>query len=213
MSRVQIAAVFGAAVLLAGQGATAAPFEFAGFYAGGHFGYMKAEADVDTAIDSSHLSDWGTMGGLQAGYNFVRGSIMYGIETDVSLSNADPEGGCGAAGAGCDIDTGPMGTFRGRVGFATGDFLLFATGGVAAGRFDVRTTDAQGNGFDDLETFGKFGWTAGAGVEYLVGDMMSVKLEYRYTEYFQADYESFNGRLPTVDTNFHTFMGGVNWHF
>jgi outer membrane immunogenic protein len=209
MSKVQFAAIAGVAFLLAAGAASAAPYQFSGFYAGGHFGYIDAHAEVN----SDGTSDGGLMGGLQAGYNFIDGSLMYGIETDVSLLNADPDGGCDYIGGSCDFDIGPMATFRGRVGFAADDFLVFVTGGVAAASYDMTSFDGQCVQVDDLDTFGKFGWTAGAGVEYLLGDMMSVKLEYRYIQLFEADFQSFQAGQTEIDMEFHTIMAGVNWHF
>lgn len=209
MIKVQVAAVAGAVFLLASGGASAAPYEFSGFYAGAHVGYINGHAEVD----SDGISDNGLMGGLQAGYNFIDGGLMYGLETDISLSNVDPDGGCDYVGGSCDFNLGPMATFRGRVGFASNDFLVFATGGVAAGRYDMTSYDGRGVQVDDLATFGKFGWTAGAGVEYLLGDMMSVKLEYRYMRLFEADFQSFRAGRTEIDMEFHTIMTGVNWHF
>ena len=209
MSGVHIAAAAGIAVLLLHGGASAAPYEFGGFYAGAHAGYISGESEVNS--DSN--TDDELMGGLHAGYNFINGSLMFGVETDFSLIGTDPDGGCSYVGGTCDFDMGPMATFRGRAGFATGDFLLFATAGVAAGRYDMTSFDGQGVQVDDLETFGKFGWTAGAGVEYLLGDMMSVKLEYRYVQFSTADFQSFRAGRTEIDMNFHTIITGVNWHF
>jgi len=209
MTNIQFVAIAGTALILATGGASAAPYEFAGFYAGGHVGYINAHAEVD----SDATSDGGLMGGLQAGYNFIDGGLMYGLETDISLTGADPDGGCDYVGGSCDFDMGPMATLRGRVGFAADDFLLYVTGGIAAGRYDMTSYDGQGVQVDDLETFGKFGWTAGAGVEYLLGDMMSVKLEYRYMQFREADFQSFRAGQTEIDMHFHTIMAGVNWHF
>ena len=57
------------------------------------------------------------------------------------------------------------------------------------------------------------GWTAGAGVEYLLGDMMSVKLEYRFLQLFDKDFTSFAVGNTEIEMNSHTIMTGVNWHF
>lgn len=190
--------------------ASAAPFEFAGFYAGGHLGYMQAIADVEADTNK----DKALMGGLQAGYNLIDGSLMYGLETDFSLTSADPDGACSyIQGGTCDFDLGPMATLRGRVGFATGDFLVFGTAGVAASRYDLVTHDGSGAQQDNPETFGKFGWTAGVGVEYFIGDVNTVKLEYRYVDLFDADFDSYVVGDTDLDMNYHIIMTGVNWHF
>lgn len=209
MGRVHLGAIAGVTFALAATSAVAAPYEFAGFYAGGHAGYIAPQAEVD----SDGVSGQGLMGGLQAGYNFVDGGLMYGVETDVSLSNAKPDGGCDYIGGSCEFNVRRMATLRGRVGFAADDFLLFATGGVAATRYKMTGYDGQGAVVDDLHTFGKFGWTAGVGVEYLLGDMTSVKLEYRYLQFMEADFTSNAAGRTEIDMNYHTLLMGVNWHF
>lgn len=209
MTKLELAAIAGTVVGLLTGSAAAEPFQYAGFYAGGHFGYINTQAEVD----SDGISDHGLMGGLQAGYNFIDGNLMYGVETDISLTSANPDGGCDYVGGSCDFDMGPMATLRARAGYAANDFLLFVTGGVAASRYDMRSFDGQGTPVDDLDTFGKFGWTVGAGVEHMLGDMMSVKLEYRYVRLNEADFNSFVAGRTEIDMEFHTVMAGVNWHF
>jgi outer membrane immunogenic protein len=99
-------------------------------------------------------------------------------------------------------------TFRGRAGWATGDFLPYAFGGLAVGRMDVTrtvtssvertiydssggsnsfslpqfaltTTDARSNNF-------ALGWTAGLGVEYMVWDNLFVRGEWEYIKFMQV---------------------------
>ena len=43
--------------------------------------------------------------------------------------------------------------------------------------------------------------------------MISVRLEYRYTEFFEADYESWLGPENEIDMNHHAIMTGISWHF
>jgi opacity protein-like surface antigen len=211
MTKFKLAAIVGTAAGLMAGSAAAAPFEFAGFYAGGHFGYMDTNAEVATDSTSGN----GLMGGLQAGYNVINDNLMYGVETDISLTNADPDGGCDYAGVGgsCDFDMGPIATLRARIGYASGDFLLFATGGVAAARYSMTSFDGNAAQVDDLDKGGRFGWTAGAGVEYMLGDMMSVKLEYRFLQLLDKDFTSLAVGGTEIEMNSHTIMTGVNWHF
>jgi len=188
MSRIKLAIAATAALLVAAPVAQAAPFHFAGFYVGGHFGYM--DVDGDGGVGSGD----GTMGGLQAGYNVLSGNLIWGVEFDVSLTDAEP---C------CNIDVGPVGTLRPRIGYAVDDWLLYATGGVAAVQFG------------DFDAFdGSFGWTVGAGVEHMLGDIVGVKIEYRYMRFGDVEQgiaspAGNNG----IDFNMHTIMGGVNFHF
>lgn len=214
MRRLGIATIAAVAVLAA-PAAQAEPSEFAGFYAGAHVGYVDANAD----FDGGDLDEGDTIGGLQVGYNMLSGNLIWGIETDLSLTGANPKGTCPFdAALSCDVDIDGLGTLRARAGYASGDWLFYVTGGAAAGHFEVATSGAAGSSHDDE---GRLGWTVGAGLEYLVGGGMpgprnvGVKLEYRYVDLFDIDIN----RTPTTgaseDMGFssHTIMIGVNWHF
>jgi outer membrane immunogenic protein len=209
MSRIKLAIAATAALLVTAPMAQAAPFQFAGFYAGGHFGYMDVDADFD---GGGNLSNDGTMGGLQAGYNVVSGNFMWGVETDVSLTSADPDGTCPFnSSLSCKIDVRQMATLRPRIGYAVDNFLIYATGGVAGTRFKLKSRDAGGAQVSKRKT-GLFGWTVGAGVEYMIGDMVGVKVEYRYQQF--GDFDEFKGPDGNeIDFDMHTVMGGVNFHF
>ena len=207
MSKIQTADAATAVLLLTTPMAQASPFEFAGFYAGAHAGYLDTSAD----FNSGDLGEDGTMGGLQAGYNFMNGNLLYGVEFDVSLTNSNPDGGCpNNPGVSCKVETGPVGTLRGRLGYAQDDWLLYVTGGAAASKFELNTSGPGGR------NSGLHGWTVGAGGEYLLGDIIGVKLEYRYLQF--GDFGGFDEKLkdPTgakIDVNMHVIMGGVNFHF
>ena len=80
------------------------------------------------------------------------------------------------AGATCQTRIDWLSTFRLRAGYTWSHFLFYATAGGAAGDFRLSThpTGATHNPTPPL------GWAAGAGVEYLFDDAISVKLEYLY---------------------------------
>ena len=210
MSRVHIAAAAAAAFLVTASMAQASPFEFRGFYAGGHFGYTDTTADFDSG---GNLDDEGVMGGLQAGYNYVWDNFVWGVEIDISGSDITATGTCPYnAKLNCEVSTGLMATARARAGYAVDDFMFYVTGGAAGARFRI-DSDNFGTQVDDVEG-GAFGWTVGAGVEYLIGDIVGVKLEYRYMKFGGYDFDPFLG-TPSQDVDFdiHTVMAGVNFHF
>jgi len=190
MNKTKLATAAAAALLVTASMAQASPFEFRGFYAGAHWGYMDIKADSG----GGSISDSGMMGGLQAGYNFVSGNFMWGLETDISLTNASPDG---------DIDIGPFGTLRPRIGYAVDDWLLYVTGGIASSQFE------------DFDAFdGEFGWTLGAGAEYMIGDGMGVKLEYRYMRFGDVEQGIASSLGDSgIDFDMHTVMAGLNFHF
>jgi outer membrane immunogenic protein len=99
-------------------------------------------------------------------------------------------------------------TFRGRAGWATGDFLPYMFGGLAVGRMDVTRTvsssvnrtvfDATGGSstfplpqFALTSTDGRssnfvVGWTAGLGLEYMVWGNIFVRGEWEYTKFMSV---------------------------
>ncbi len=205
------AAAVGLFVLVSGLvafSAVAAPYDFRGFHAGAHAGYARVDGDF---AGGGSLNKGGSFGGLQAGYDFVtRQGLLYGVESDVSLLAADPQGRCPYnAALSCDIDAIATATARARAGYARDDFLFYVTGGLAAGRFSVESRNGAGTKIDDFER-GELGWTVGAGVEYMIGDIVGVKLEYRYLNFNGFAFSPGGG---DIDFNAHTVMGGINFHF
>ncbi|WP_407148745.1 outer membrane protein [Bradyrhizobium sp. ORS 86] len=99
-------------------------------------------------------------------------------------------------------------TFRGRAGWATGDFLPYIFGGLAVGRMDVaRTVTSSVNrtiNFADgssttfaLPQFSQTatdtrtdnyvaGWTAGLGLEYMLWNCVFVRGEWEYVKFMQV---------------------------
>ena len=86
----------------------------------------------------------GFIGGGQLGYNWQRGTWVFGLEGDIQFSNERGSGDvCTVAGcpAGSAVFTRDykldwFGTARGRVGFLPAErILLYATGGLAYGGF------------------------------------------------------------------------------
>jgi outer membrane immunogenic protein len=99
-------------------------------------------------------------------------------------------------------------TFRGRAGWATGDFLPYAFGGVAVGRMDVSRTVSSNatqtiffaNGSTSTgqltqlslsATNGRsdnfvFGWTAGLGMEYMLWGNIFMRGEWEYIKFLSV---------------------------
>jgi outer membrane immunogenic protein len=157
----------------------------------------------------------GVIGGGQIGYNWQVGQYVYGLETDFQGSGQEGSRALAGAlvpGAGLLITTPVpttiaytdrlewLGTARGRLGFANGGWLFYATGGLAYG--DIRANGSAvpapavfgANGAANWnQSFLKVGWTAGVGVEQQFLSHWSWKVEYLY-----VDLGNFtaNGTLP-----------------
>ena len=87
------------------------------------------------------------------------------------------------------------GAVRARAGYAVDRFLPYIAGGVAFG--SVKNT--LDNGVDSVSQSKTLtGWTAGAGIDYAATDNVIVRLEYRYTDYGNKDFD-FGGPVSIRD--------------
>jgi len=93
--------------------------------------------------NSARASSW--VGGVQAGYNWQRGSWVYGLEADISamrlkseMNTLVPAAPPSSANTSGDVDW--YGTIRGRVGWASGPLLFYGTGGLAYGRVELNSS-------------------------------------------------------------------------
>lgn len=78
-----------------------------------------------------------------------------------------------------------------RAGYAAGGKTLFyGTGGAAYAKIDNSFTTSNGlNAFSNTrDKTSSWGWTAGGGVEQLIGNNFSFGVEYLYTRYTSDDY-------------------------
>ncbi len=111
----------------------------------------------------------GTAGGIQAGYNWQSGQLVFGGETDLSLSAAEDMF------APWKFANPWFGTLRGRVGFALNNILFYGTAGFAYG-------GVRGENPALSESKTHIGWTAGAGMEVGLTPNWSAKVEYLYID-------------------------------
>jgi outer membrane immunogenic protein len=201
---------------------------WAGFYIGGHIGYGEGDFDtrqdldyfdsVDVLLDDSYsfsdsLTPDGLLGGVQGGYNWQSGSMVFGVEADISFTDwghgtatfdsidVPDLGGVGGLSAteyafgstSADIDF--LASVRGRVGFAANNFLIYGTGGIAWADasakanivvFDDTTgLETEWNGSED---FSDIGFVAGAGMGWMViPQTFSVGVEGLYYFFDQSE--------------------------
>ena len=109
-----------------------------------------------------------------------------------------------------------FGTLRPRIGYALGNWLLYATGGGALGQVGTNATAAAGPlvaTSNHSQTRG--GWTLGGGVEVGFAPGWSAKIEYLYldlgsrtTTYLLTPPISNASRLSA-----NVITAGVNYHF
>ncbi len=141
--------------------------DWSGVYLGVLLGYSFGQSDIDSgpSVDVD-----GPDGGIFAGYNYQVNNWVAGLEADAVLSGAEGSGG------GINVNQNWSASLRLRAGYSLESFLLYGTGGLA-----VSGTELSGGGSKETET--QLGWTIGAGIESMITDNVSARVEYRYSDY------------------------------
>ncbi|MDP4575575.1 porin family protein [Qipengyuania sp. G39] len=178
----------------------------------------KAGSDIDDdANEGNDQSIDGVTYGVGVGYDFNAGGVVLGLEGELTDSTADVEFdgadgeffGLGNVNAGRDIYVGA------RAGIlANPDLLLYVKGGYTNARYNVNSS------FDGDEFRAKIdtdGFRVGAGAEYALNENTYAKLEYRYSNYSDAELD-FEGDTPDVDlgeidVDRHQVMLGFGYRF
>ncbi len=202
-----------------------------GFYLGANAGGAIGNAGSDFSVAGTNFASVdnsvsGAVAGGQVGYNWQAGPMVYGVEADIQYSGASgtlsapcAAGLCGLAlTANYTQGISWFGTVRGRVGYASGGWLIYATGGYAYG--DLKT-DANASAPGASATFSATdfvdGWTAGGGIEVQVAPQWSVKGEYLFADFGRASHTvAFTGIPPITDSasvTLNIVRAGVNFHF
>jgi outer membrane immunogenic protein len=136
----------------------------------------------------------GVIGGGQIGYNFQYVHWVFAAEADFDWTNADGSDtrsssilGFLPVSATASTSLDWLGTVRGRVGYASGDLLVYATGGLAYGKVkESFSYTASFPGFGPFFTASgggsdtQTGWTAGGGAELAIDKWWSLKGEYLF---------------------------------
>ncbi len=139
-----------------------------GFYLGGAGTYNMG--------DFNNSRNGYAMGGqLYTGYNWQAGQIVYGVEADLGYSGLDHSAG------GITEKNRFNGSVRGRVGYDLNPFLLYGTAGLAA-------TNNKVSGLGDSDSKTAYGYTVGVGAEAFVTSNITARVEYRFSDYQDKDY-------------------------
>jgi high affinity Mn2+ porin len=194
-------------------------FDWTGFYVGAHAGFGRGSSSAvlsDPAITASSGSFGGVIGGVQAGYNVQLSSgIVLGAEADITFPNYLASNSIAALLATPRSDVVEQldyaGSLRGRIGYASGHWLAYATGGLAwAGERFVNTPAI---GSEEKELNVRLGWAAGAGVEYAFAPHWSLRLEYLYSRFEQADIRFPSATQISSSLDLQSIRVGLNRKF
>ena len=196
-------------------------FSWTGFYLGANagVGIVQTHATAAPFSGSVDRGDAGFAGGGQIGFNWqFAPNWVAGIEADIGHLRIDRSFADWGDAVAFGVTTDWYGTVRGRLGYTTnGPSLFYATGGLAY----VKVT----NNFDELligvraaRTETARGWSAGGGIETMLGGNWSAKAEYLYIDAGGQDVfntEIFDGVGSTArfENRFHVFRYGLNYRF
>jgi outer membrane immunogenic protein len=180
---------------------------WSGFYIGLNVGGQFGHAE-DKDLDDFNFSDkpWGydesgVFAGGQVGYNFQWNWLVLGIEGEggymnIEGSGLEPDRFLQRNDTVGKSDSDFFTTIRGRLGFAFGHWLFYATGGGIGVNWETRVVDNCDTGncglglIDAHKTEFDWGWTGGGGIEYMFNCHWTARLEYlRY----QLDDQTFSG--------------------
>jgi outer membrane immunogenic protein len=179
----------------------------------------------------------GGFGGGQVGYNFQWGNWVLGVETDIqgsdirghgAVTTFPPAVGPATPGRFAVVDTNVdyFGTVRGRVGYAFGGTMVYATGGFAYGGVRSSFSYDDTNGFTGSvgNNQTRTGWTAGAGIEYKIAPSWSLKGEYQFID-LSSNTSGVNNLITPAGAvapftqrgkdlvEFNTVRVGLNYYF
>jgi outer membrane immunogenic protein len=194
------------------------------------FGLAVATGAVPANLGAKHE---GGFGGAQVGYNWQRDLWVFGLEADFQGADIGRTNTILFPGIpGVVVPTATtardhidwFGTARGRIGIATGNVLFYGTGGLAYGDVNssvrvVGTPPTTGN-FAGSVTDTRFGWAAGAGVEWGFAPNWTVKGEYLHIDLGSSNVTAIDAvQFPrsNLTYRFHheldTVRVGVNYKF
>jgi outer membrane immunogenic protein len=195
------------------------PFSWTGFYIGVNAGYGWSDSSDKFALTATGfhgLEPEGGFGGGQIGYNWQSANLVLGVEADIQGSGIEDKA-TDAIGNIFKSRLDYFGTVRGRLGYAFGPSLLYATGGFAYGgiRNDAISVGPVPFKFSGTAS----GYVVGGGYEYKLNPAWSLKTEYQYINLGRNDPENaaFGSACKfgpkCEDDAYHTIRLGLNYRF
>jgi outer membrane immunogenic protein len=205
-----------------------------------NYGILGAGTSNDT------IQVGGPLVGVQFGYNHqFANKLLVGAESDIDWADVyhyagkansasyfayGSSGGLNNNYSRTGLDW--QGSTRLRIGYASGNFLPYVSGGIAYGGLSSTTQQSNYIAFAPFYSGGsvssgsnqtvQFGWAAGAGAEYMLADALSIRGEYLYTALggiSRADQTVISNNAGTASGNvttgtfgIHQIRFGLNYH-
>lgn len=202
------AAAAGATAFLAAPSLAAEPFN--GPYVGIQGGWQKDNARLNETTGPTTLSNRADKSkftyGAQLGLDGRLGdNLVIGAEAFLSADTGTvrlPTGG--------DLKSSRSFGLLARAGvLATPMTLVYANGGWENGRFNYQLAGAEA-------VQNANGWSLGAGIEQMLGENVSAKIEYRHTsfgDFGSTDLDALTGANSKLHAKRNRVVLGVNYRF
>lgn len=187
-----------------------------------------ANVFVDTRIidiTSKSIDGGNFIGGVYAGYNYQwQNNIVIGLDADIvwtnnsSKSNKNiPVGEYYTDGYYNKVEQDWLAAVRVRLGYAYNRFLPYVSGGVASTDVEYKRRYIDDIGYlsnnehySDSKTL--TGYTLGAGLDYAMTDHIILRVEYRYINFGDDDF-NVDGWKRNVDLKSNDLRIGVAYKF
>lgn len=173
--------------------------DWSGFYAG--VSATSGTSEISgSAVGGLSFSGSSTSPGVYAGYNYALGNNMV-LGGELSYGGVDSTTlVMGSA----IVDIEEMTQLRARIGYANGKVMPYVTAGWAQADFNVNSGGPVFSGSED-------GYTMGLGLEYMISNNMSARVEYGVTKFDNV----FSPLVAPeqIDASYDAITVGMAWHF
>jgi len=161
---------------------------------------------------SGDFKTGGFVGGVQLGCDYQYGPVVLGLVSDISWTSQSESSAPFAivpalppdsADEVASVKMTTFGTARARLGWAAGNALFYATGGLAWARGEVSYAGQAAQFGVPVGAFAvsnqayHLGWAAGLGLDYMFAPNWTIGLEYLHLDLGNANYR-FGTTFPNV---------------
>jgi outer membrane immunogenic protein len=204
-------------------------YNWTGFYIGANGGYGWGSNNwyFSPAGTTTNPNPSGGLAGGQVGYNWQVNNWVLGLEADGDWANIKGTASCPNPAFNCYSNTDDLASFRGRVGYAagpTGQVLLYGTGGAGYAHTNYSALTVVGGlppagplgvatGFFNTD---RWGYAAGAGIEYGFTPNWSAKIEYMHYGFGTVTAPTLtlsSSNTTALGLNIDTVKVGVNYRW
>ncbi|MEZ5843360.1 MAG: outer membrane beta-barrel protein [Hyphomicrobiaceae bacterium] len=190
-------------------------YNWSGIYIGIHGGAAWSDVNWQTTVagvpsDQSSDATNALLGG-QAGFNWQIGTLVIGLEADISKTRAREGATCPNPAFTCFSQLDTLASVRARLGTTAlaHHVLLYVTGGWGFADYTFEALPTAG-GFHRTKSFE--GWSVGAGGEMAIAGHFSLRAEY-LAYIFDAAHEAAGNTSATSRPTVNVARIGLNYRF